>query len=123
MKAEQYTVEVELSKSDIFQITWQAIALDRQRVILYPLKPRITKQVGLTILAIIWMIAIFFSLPYGIYNEVMTVSLLVENVQRCRQAFPEPAKLFEKCLTLITLLLQYIVPLVYSPMPLTARKT
>ena len=91
--------------------TLTSIALDRQRVILYPLKPRITKQVGLTILAIIWMIAIFFSLPYGIYNEVMTVSLLVENVQRCRQAFPEPAKLFEKCLTLITLLLQYIVPL------------
>ncbi|VDI24562.1 G protein-coupled receptor 83 [Mytilus galloprovincialis] len=91
--------------------TLTSIALDRQRVILYPLKPRITKPVGLGILAVIWIVAILFSLPYGIYNKVQSVNWLTKNVRRCRQSFPEPAELFEQCLTLITIILQYIIPL------------
>lgn len=91
--------------------TLTSIALDRQRVILYPFKPRITKPYGLGILVIIWLVAILFSLPYLIYNKVQYTSFLTTKVKRCSPAFPEPAKLFEQCLTLVTLVLQYIIPL------------
>ncbi|OWF48288.1 probable G-protein coupled receptor 83 [Mizuhopecten yessoensis] len=91
--------------------TLTAIALDRQNVLLKPLQPRMTKQMGLVVLVIIWLIAICFSLPYGIFNKVQSTSMVIKRVDRCSPHFPEPQELFAKYLTLITVVLQYIIPL------------
>lgn len=91
--------------------TLTSIALDRQRVLLYPLRPRMGKFMGLVVLAAIWLIAICFSLPYGIYTKVTEVSFITERVLRCRSDFPEPSETFEKCITIVTIFLQYIIPL------------
>lgn len=91
--------------------TLTAIALDRQCVLLYPLRPRMSKLMGGVVLVIIWAIAIFLSLPYGIYNKVQTVSLLIETAERCSPDYPEPEEVYKKYLSLVTIILQYIVPL------------
>ncbi|XP_062600807.1 G-protein coupled receptor 83-like isoform X1 [Saccostrea cucullata] len=91
--------------------TLTAIALDRQYVLLYPLKPRITKRSGLIILAFIWVISFLLSLPYGIYTEVSEVNFLLRRVKRCRSNFPEPKEEFEKTLTITTTIIQYFIPL------------
>lgn len=91
--------------------TLTAIALDRQYVLLYPLKPRITKRTGIVILVLIWVISFFLSLPYGIYTEVTEVSFVSRFVKRCRAVFPEPKAEFEMTLTLTTTIIQYFIPL------------
>lgn len=91
--------------------TLTAIALDRQYVLLYPLKPRITKRTGIVILVLIWVISLFLSLPYGIYTEVTEVSFVSRFVKRCRAVFPEPKAEFEMTLTLTTTIIQYFIPL------------
>lgn len=91
--------------------TLTAIALDRQNVLLKPLRPRMTKQMGLIVLAMIWIIATCLSLPYGIFNKVQSTSMLITRVDRCSPHFPEPREMFAKYLTLITVTLQYIIPL------------
>ncbi|XP_061194131.1 G-protein coupled receptor 83-like isoform X2 [Saccostrea echinata] len=91
--------------------TLTAIALDRQYVLLYPLKPRISKRSGLIILAFIWVISFLLSLPYGIYTEVSEVNFVLKRVKRCRSNFPEPKEEFEKTLTITTTIIQYFIPL------------
>ena len=89
--------------------TLAVIALDRQRVLLYPLRPRILKSGGLIVISIIWTVSIIMSLPFGIYSKSQTVSFVVESAVRCRTVYPSPT--FEQCLTVVTLVLQYILPL------------
>ena len=89
--------------------TLTVIALDRQRVLLYPLRPRILKSGGLIVVAIIWFVSIVMSLPVGIYSKTQTVSFYVESAIRCRTVYPSPK--FEQYLTVVTLILQYILPL------------
>lgn len=91
--------------------TLTAIALDRQYVLLYPLKPRISKRTGLIILLLIWVISFLLSLPYGIYTEVEEVNFISTSVKRCRSVFPEPKAEFEMTLTLTTTIIQYFLPL------------
>ena len=91
--------------------TLTAIALDRQYVLLYPLKPRISKRTGLIILLMIWVISFLLSLPYGIYTEVEEVNFISTSVKRCRSVFPEPKAEFEMTLTLTTTIIQYFLPL------------
>ena len=92
--------------------TLTAIALDRQHVLLYPLRPRMSKGMGIVVLIIIWIVSLVLSLPYGIYTEVKEVNLIIERVRRCRSVFPEPSDTFEKVLTICTTLLQYVIPLI-----------
>lgn len=91
--------------------TLTAIALDRQYILLYPLKPRITKRTGLIILLVIWMVSFLLSLPYGIYSQVTDVFFMIKAVKRCRSVFPEPKEVFEKTLTMSTTIIQYFIPL------------
>ena len=90
--------------------TLTVIALDRQRVLLYPLRPRILKSGGLIVVAIIWIVSIIMSLPFGIYSKKETVRFVVETAIRCRSTYP--SQKFEQYLTVVTIILQYILPLI-----------
>lgn len=89
--------------------TLTVIALDRQRVLLYPLRPRILKSGGLIVVAVIWIVSIMLALPYGIYSQTKEVDFIVEKVVRCAAFYP--SETFEQFLTVFTILLQYAVPL------------
>lgn len=89
--------------------TLTVIALDRQRVLLYPLRPRIMKSGGMIVVAIIWIVSIIMALPFGIYNETKQVNMVLDISLRCTPNFP--SELFEQCLTVVTIVIQYILPL------------
>ncbi|XP_069141054.1 G-protein coupled receptor 83-like [Argopecten irradians] len=89
--------------------TLTAIALDRQRVLIYPLNPRITKRKGIFILVLIWTLAFSLSLPYGVYTRVQDLNLFVMTVKRCRTYFP--SEKLEQYLTIATVVIQYVIPL------------
>lgn len=87
------------------------IALDRHQVIMYPLRPRMGIAAAIILIVLIWIFAILLSLPYGIYTRVQEVSFFIKTVKRCRSQFPEPKKLVEQCLTVVTFMAQYVMPL------------
>lgn len=89
--------------------TLTVIALDRQRVLLYPLRPRILKSGGLIMVAVIWTVSIILALPYGIYSKTREMNFYVERVLRCVSSYP--SETFEQYLTVVTIILQYIAPL------------
>uniref|UniRef100_H3B870 G-protein coupled receptors family 1 profile domain-containing protein n=1 Tax=Latimeria chalumnae TaxID=7897 RepID=H3B870_LATCH len=82
------------------------------KVILNPLKPRMSLSRGVLSIAIIWVMAICFSLPHGIYQKLFQYNYRVSTVRSfCVPDFPEPSELFWKCLDLATFLLLYLLPL------------
>lgn len=97
--------------------TLTAIALDRHRVVLKPLSPRMSKTMAAGILVVIWVIAILLSLPYGIYSRIVESKIvdvdnpILRTVRRCRAAYPPPSDQFHTYLTVTTVILQYCVPL------------
>ncbi|KAL4231569.1 neuropeptide Y receptor [Mactra antiquata] len=91
--------------------TLLGIALDRQQVLLYPLSPRMSRPVGVLVLCLIWFLAIGLSLPYGLYNNVRSVDFVLKEVKRCVSDYPQPSDQWEKYLTIVTLILQYVIPL------------
>lgn len=107
-KALTYSIMV---SSYVSTFTLTAIAFDRQRVLLHPLKPRMTRQRGAEIIFVIWILAFALALPYGFFNSVRDMDIFVVKVKRCRSAFPEPKMLWEQYLTIITILVQYVIPL------------
>lgn len=107
-KALTYSLMV---SSYVSTFTLTAIAFDRQRVLLHPLKPRMTKQTGTVVIIVIWVLSITLALPYGLFNSVRDMDIFIVKVKRCRSAFPEPSVLWEQYLTIVTILVQYIIPL------------
>lgn len=125
----------------VSSLTMAAIAVDRYRVILTPLKRRLRPPHGLVIMAILWILASMAALPYALYSEVVpiftyrytktnnpkgiTVSLTEKSIwmltkmmttttrplRRCQARFPTPALEFRRYLTLITFATQYVIPL------------
>ncbi|XP_045189350.2 G-protein coupled receptor 83-like [Mercenaria mercenaria] len=91
--------------------TLLGIALDRHQVLLYPLHPRMSRPVGISVLGFIWLLSICLSLPFGMYNKVQKVDFLLKKLDRCTTSFPYPSERWEKYLTVGTLLLQYVIPL------------
>ena len=89
--------------------TLTVIALDRQRVLLYPLRPRILKSGGLIVVAVIWLISILLALPFGIFSETKVLNVYVDSILRCRSVYP--SDVFEQYLTVVTIMLQYVIPL------------
>ncbi|XP_053407643.1 G-protein coupled receptor 83-like [Mercenaria mercenaria] len=90
-------------------LTLTVIALDRHRVLLYPLRPRIMKSGGMVVVALIWIISVIFSLPFGIYSKPREIDVLITKFVRCTSNYPSPK--FEQCLTVVTIILQYFIPL------------
>ncbi|CAG5123834.1 unnamed protein product [Candidula unifasciata] len=91
--------------------TLTSIALDRHRVVLKPLSRRMSKNLAISILVLIWLVAIFLSLPYGMYMRVIKVHFLItKEFRRCRFQSPKLFHDFERFLTITTFILQYCVP-------------
>jgi G protein-coupled receptor 83 len=65
------------------------------------------------ILLLIWLLSALFSIPHGVYNQVVGVSEWNEIV-RCRVVYPEPKDVFKQRFTIISLLTQYVVPIVLT---------
>nr|XP_026251904.1 probable G-protein coupled receptor 83 isoform X2 [Urocitellus parryii] len=81
-------------------------------VIMHPLKPRISITKGIIYIAVIWIMATFFSLPHAICQKLFTFKYSEDIVRSlCLPDFPEPADLFWKYLDLATFILLYILPL------------
>ncbi|XP_056005583.1 G-protein coupled receptor 83-like [Ostrea edulis] len=96
----------------VYSFTLTAIALDRHRVLLYPLHPRITKKQCLTVMFLIWTFSFALAIPYGIFTEVGYVDIFVARIQRCKSNYPDPRGVWEQCLTIFTITLQYVLPLI-----------
>ena len=81
-------------------------------VIMHPLKPRISITKGVIYIAVIWVMATFFSLPHAICQKLFTFKYSEDIVRSlCLPDFPEPADLFWKYLDLATFILLYLLPL------------
>ena len=89
------------------------ISIDRYCVVVHPLGPRITNVVPLAlVLAVIWLVSCVLSIPFAFYNEVTEVNLFVRKVVRCRAIYPSAD--YDKALTMLSFLTQYLVPLVIA---------
>ncbi|XP_002720110.1 G-protein coupled receptor 83-like [Oryctolagus cuniculus] len=93
-------------------LTLMAVAMDRHRVILHPMKPRLTYFQSLLTVALIWSLAVFLALPHAIYQNLFSF-MNTDGVVRshCLPAFPGSSKLIVKYVDLGTFGLLYILPL------------
>lgn len=57
----------------VSSLTMAAIAVDRYRVILTPLKRRLRPPHGLIIMIMLWVLASMAALPYALYSEVVPI--------------------------------------------------
>lgn len=57
----------------VSSMTMAAIAVDRYRVILTPLKRRLRPPHGLIIMLFLWILAALAALPYAMYSEVVPI--------------------------------------------------
>ena len=64
---------VQIMSVYVSSLTMAAIAVDRYRVILSPLKPRLRPPHGLAIMLIMWILSAVAALPYAIYSEVVPI--------------------------------------------------
>lgn len=95
----------------VYSFTLTAIALDRHRVLLYPLHPRITKKKCLIVMFFIWTLSFTLAIPYGVFTEVRHVDIFVAQIQRCISNYPDPSVFWEQYVTVFTIILQYVLPL------------
>ncbi|XP_046900437.1 probable G-protein coupled receptor 83 [Hypomesus transpacificus] len=93
-------------------LTLTAIALDRRQVILHPLRPRMSPAHGGVCVALIWILAVCFSMPHAIYQKLLTFVYSKEKEQSlCVPDFPEPSDVYWQCIDLLTFILLYVLPL------------
>ncbi|XP_032745430.1 probable G-protein coupled receptor 83 [Rattus rattus] len=93
-------------------LTLMAVAMDRHRVILHPMKPRLTHSQSLFVVGVIWSIAVFLALPHAIYQNLFTLVNMDGDVRSyCLPSFPGPSTLVSKYVDLGTFILLYILPL------------
>ncbi|XP_058514840.1 G-protein coupled receptor 83-like [Ochotona princeps] len=89
-----------------------AISLDRHRVMLYPLKARITPMQGNVCIIIIWIVSTCAALPHAIYQKLQHVEIgNVTEETVCLPSFPYTSKSTWKYLDLGTFLLFFMLPL------------
>ncbi|KAG3272418.1 G-protein coupled receptor 83 [Ictidomys tridecemlineatus] len=89
-----------------------AISLDRHRVMLYPLKSRITPMQGNVCIIIIWIVSTCAALPHAIYQKLYQVEIgNITEETACLPSFPYTSKSTWKYLDLGTFLLFFILPL------------
>ncbi|XP_020822953.1 G-protein coupled receptor 83-like [Phascolarctos cinereus] len=94
-------------------LTLAALALDRHRVTMQPLKPRMTTMKGGIYVIVIWILASCFSLPHAIYQRLPQLDTVNKsNKMVCLPSFPHSSDGIRKYLDLVTFLFLYILPLV-----------
>ena len=89
--------------------TFTAIALDRHRVIVHPLRPRISMTTAITIAVGIWILAVVLPIPFAVCREVVKVKDSIFDFQMCVASYPYP--FFGKSLVLGTFFIQFAIPL------------
>lgn len=87
-------------------LTSTAIAIDRYFVIVHPFKPRMKVIMCLLLIKAIWIISISISLPLAIYQQVSWDEK--EDAFLCHEEWPKATA--RQFFTVISLILQYIVP-------------
>lgn len=92
--------------------TLTAIAVDRHRVIVHPLKPRITMATAILITVFIWAMSALLSLPFLVWNQLRAIPSARKEIVVCHTVFPEPTALYTQLVTYATLFFQYVIPLV-----------
>lgn len=98
-------------------LTMCFIAVDRFRAILQPMRRRISSKIASSVaIAAIWIIAMFFSLPFLLFNRVIESdpfaieTFTIRTYTTCRVVYPEPQDLYIKSINVITFLLQFGIP-------------
>ena len=91
--------------------TMAAISIDRYIVIVYPLRPRITFNVGICVVLITWAFGSIMALPFVIFAKAERVELFLSSATRCRLRYPDPADKHEQIVTLTTVISQYVLPM------------
>ena len=90
--------------------TFTAIALDRHRVIVHPLRPRISMTTAIMIAVGIWFLAVVLPIPFAICREVIEVNDNISyDFKMCVASYPHP--FVGKYLVLGTFFIQFAIPL------------
>ncbi|XP_071793168.1 G-protein coupled receptor 83-like [Asterias amurensis] len=87
-----------------------AIALDRHRVIIHPLRPRITMATAVAIDILIWVLALTLSVPFAIYRETQQRPSNPDHLV-CIANYPGEPGYFRTYFVLATFICQYVIPL------------
>ncbi|XP_012889757.1 PREDICTED: probable G-protein coupled receptor 83 [Dipodomys ordii] len=93
-------------------MTMAAISLDRHRVMLYPLKSRITPMQGNVCIIVIWIVSTCAALPHAVYQKLYQVEFgNITEETACLPSFPYTSESTWKYLDLGTFLIFFILPL------------
>ncbi|XP_071496266.1 prolactin-releasing peptide receptor-like [Diadema antillarum] len=89
------------------------IAIDRHRVLVHPLRPRITMYTAVIIAISIWVLACILAVPYAVFINVVTHNLDGMTGYTCIYTYPQDHwTTVENSVAWSTLLLQYVLPFI-----------
>ncbi|KAK7077568.1 Neuropeptide Y receptor activity protein, partial [Halocaridina rubra] len=94
--------------------TLVAISVDRYLAIIYPLRPRMTRSQAKVIIATVWLLSLFTTLPVAIFSRLLEPPL---NFYRyfgrgvCTEDWRDVDPSFRACYSVALMLLQYFLPL------------
>ncbi|XP_055336652.1 G-protein coupled receptor 83-like [Paramacrobiotus metropolitanus] len=89
--------------------TMVCIAYDRLRVIVFPLRPRLTFRAGVIMVIVMWILASLMSTPYAAFHQV-TQFQFTKPTKLCAAMYPSGLD-FRQYLSLGTFILQFFIPL------------
>lgn len=90
------------------------IAGDRLLVIIYPLRNRLRLRAGQLSILGLWAAACVAALPYALYHTVVECpagSGVASSSRRCMLLLPQPSHEYRKWFSLLTFVLQFLIPL------------
>ncbi|XP_069188215.1 RYamide receptor [Procambarus clarkii] len=93
--------------------TLVAISLDRYLAIIYPLRPRMTRLQAKVIIALVWGLALFTTLPIAVFSGLDPTDMRIyqsSGREVCREQWPDEA--LRKYYTMALMVLHYFLPLV-----------
>ncbi|GAU96604.1 hypothetical protein RvY_08031-1 [Ramazzottius varieornatus] len=108
----QFLPFVQVTAVYVSSWTMVCIAYDRLRVIVLPLRPRLTFRSGAIMITTLWVFCSAVSAPYAIFHQVVSVELLHKTTNLCAAMYPTgQGSDLRQYLSLGTFILQFIVPL------------
>lgn len=92
-------------------ITMAYIAIDRYQAIMSPMGWRISASLGTKWgLALIWLMSTLFSIPYGIYSQMVVREGVDRFFYRCQMEWPGPRGTVSQTMNVTTFILQFAIP-------------
>lgn len=87
------------------------IAIDRHRVLVHPLRPRITMSTAIVIAISIWILAFLLAIPFAVFVKLVTYKVGDTTGYTCIEKYPlEHWSTIENATAWSTLIFQYILP-------------